>query len=232
MLELNPLILKGGYKSYRRWVLEQFEEDWPLRVIGGRTGTGKTDLLLALSKKDISIIDLEGLANHRGSSFGSLGLPEQPSTEHYENLIAEKLEISRSNSSKGIWLEGESSNLGRCRIPQNLYKQMKTAPVIEIKRSTKERINQLVKIYAVNEQNDLEQATLRISRRLGPQRTTKALEAIRNQKWSDACSEMLDYYDRCYDHELKTVSKRKTIDITGLSPVIAAEKLLAQGLVY
>ncbi len=231
ILELNPIILSGGYKSYRRWALQQLEKDWPLRIIGGQTGTGKTDILIALSKRNIPVIDLEGLANHRGSSFGALGLPEQPSTEYYENLIAEKLESFKHNCSRGIWLEGESSNLGCCRIPHNFYNQMKTAPVIEITRSINERINQLVKVYANHKQEDLEQATLRISRRLGPQRTTKALEAIKEKRWSEACIEMLDYYDRCYEYELKKVSKRNIIDVTGISPVTAAERLLQQGLI-
>ena len=67
---LRAVILHGGYKQYRKWVLKQFETEWPLLLIGGRTGTGKTDLLIEMSNKGIPVIDLEGLANHRGSSFG------------------------------------------------------------------------------------------------------------------------------------------------------------------
>ena len=78
-LELPVLLLEGGYKSYRRWVLELFERPWPLRLLGGRTGCGKTELLLALRERGAAVVDLEGLAHHRGSSFGGLGLPEQPS---------------------------------------------------------------------------------------------------------------------------------------------------------
>jgi len=90
LVGLKPIVLNGGYKVYRRWVLEQFERPWPLRLLGGRTGTGKTDLLLELEKRRVAVVDLEGLAHHRGSSFGGLGLPEQPSTEHYENRLAEE----------------------------------------------------------------------------------------------------------------------------------------------
>ena len=75
MINLKTLVLKNGYKAYRKWVLSQFHKEWPLKLIGGRTGTGKTELLASLAEKGISTIDLEGLANHRGSSLGALGLP-------------------------------------------------------------------------------------------------------------------------------------------------------------
>ena len=110
-------------------------------LITGKTGTGKTDLLCSMKKKGIFTIDLEGLANHRGSTFGGLGLPLQPTSEHYENLLAENLDLFAEDSPKGIWIEAESPNLGRCRIPNALFKQMKSAPVLQIDRSKNERIN-------------------------------------------------------------------------------------------
>lgn len=72
-------------------MLELFERPWPVRLLGGRTGSGKTELLLALQGLGAAVVDLEGLAHHRGSSFGGLGLPEQPSSEHYENRLAAAL---------------------------------------------------------------------------------------------------------------------------------------------
>jgi len=88
VLGLNAIQLKGGYKTYRKWALKQFDKNWPIRLIGGKTGSGKTNLLHALALEGISTIDLEGLASHKGSSFGSLGPSIQPSCEHYENLLA------------------------------------------------------------------------------------------------------------------------------------------------
>ena len=231
LLNLNAVILIGGYKSYRKWVLRQFQREWPIRLLGGKTGTGKTDILLSMEQQGISIIDLEGLANHRGSSFGSLGLPAQPSSEHFENLIAEDLDICSRNCKNGIWFEAESANLGCCRIPHELFKQMKHAPIIEINRSKEERVNQLVKVYAKHNKEDLKIATSRISRRLGPQRTKLALNAISNEKWEQVCEALLDYYDKCYEYELSKSSQRKTIDISGLKPDSAAIKLLTEGLI-
>ncbi len=231
ILNLKPIILTGGYKSYRKWVLAQFQKEWPLRLLGGKTGTGKTDLLLSMKQKGINIIDLEGLANHRGSSFGGLGLPLQPSTEHYENLIAENLDVCNINPENQIWLEAESSNLGCCRIPHELFKQMKQAPIVEINRSKEERISQLVKVYAIQSKKDLKAATTRISRRLGPQRTELALNAINNEEWEQVCEALLDYYDKCYEYELSKSAQRKAIDISGLESDSAAIKLLTEGLI-
>ncbi len=231
VLGLNPLILTGGYKTYRKWALQQFEKKWEIQLIGGKTGTGKTNLLHELDKKGFPTVDLEGLASHRGSSFGGLGHQEQPSTEHYENLIAESLEKCKMFPQQKIWLESESGNLGKCRIPVELLKQMSQAPVFELERPKAERVEELVRIYAVYPKDQLEAATLRISRRLGPQRTKEAINAIKSGKFSKACEAMLDYYDRCYKHELDKASSRKTIDIGGLSDDSAVIKLIRSNIV-
>jgi tRNA 2-selenouridine synthase len=87
--------LVGGYKAYRNWVIQQFEKDYHFKIIGGYTGSGKTLLLHELAKQNNSIIDLEGLANHKGSALGGIGQAAQPSQEMFENLLAEELEAKR-----------------------------------------------------------------------------------------------------------------------------------------
>ena len=228
-IDLTPALLIGGYKAYRRWAQQQFERLWPLRLMGGRTGTGKTDLLLALQQRGVAVVDLEGLAHHRGSSFGGLGLPPQPSTEHYENRLAECLDQHRQAGAEAIWLEAESIQVGRCRIPKAFFDQMQNAPVLEIQRSLNERVDQLVGVYGHQGMDALAEATRRISRRLGPQRTTQALNAIAAGDWATACRATLDYYDRCYDHELERSPQRRSVDISGLSIEQAADYLQATG---
>ncbi|MFM2080773.1 MAG: tRNA 2-selenouridine(34) synthase MnmH [Cyanobacteriota bacterium] len=232
-LGLPTLLLEGGYKAYRRHVLELLEEPWPIRLLGGRTGSGKTDLLLALRERGAAVLDLEGLAHHRGSSFGGLGLPPQPSNEHYENRIATALEGCRAAGE--IWVEAESVQVGRCRVPAGLWRRMQQAPLLEIRRPLEERLRQLVAVYGVQDPQALAEATGRIARRLGPQRTAAALEAIGRRDWSAACSQMLDYYDRCYDHELERHGETDrlrllgSVDLGRLDAGAAADRLLAEG---
>ncbi len=227
-LDLPVLLLGGGYKAYRHWVLELFERPWPLRLLGGRTGCGKTDLLLALRQQGVAVMDLEGHAHHRGSSFGALGLPPQPSSEHYENLLA--ADLASLEGADEIWLEAESSQVGRCRIPAGLWRQMKEAPALEIQRPLEQRVSQLVAIYGMQDPAGLAEATQRIAKRLGPQRTALALEAIAAADWASACRQMLDYYDRCYDHDLSSHAVQ-AVDLGELAPSEAAGLLLEQGLV-
>ncbi len=231
-LRLRPVLLSGGYKTYRTWAIKQFEKQWPLKLLAGKTGTGKTPLLFELSKKGVFSIDLEGLANHKGSSFGGLGLGAQPSCEQFENLIAQALHDSETQSKKIIWLEAESANLGKCRIPNKLFEQMKNAPVLEITKSTNERVKTLVDQYSLHKRSDLKDATLKISKRLGPQRTKEALKSIERGCWDEACLAILDYYDKCYEYELQKFVKKETIDLSGLSNQSATEKLIKNGLVY
>ena len=89
------ITLNGGYKSYRKSTLDNFNKQWEIILIGGKTGTGKTKLLKLLDENNYQIIDLEGLACHRGSTFGALGMHEQPSNEQFENLIADELKSFR-----------------------------------------------------------------------------------------------------------------------------------------
>ena len=227
-LELPVLRLHGGYKAFRRWALELFEQPWPLRLLGGRTGTGKTELLLALAERGVAVVDLEGLAHHRGSSFGGLGLPPQPSSEHYENRLA--LALDQLRDAAEIWLEAGSAQVGRCRIPGGLWRQMQAAPALEVQRPLEQRVEQLVSIYGVQEPTALAEATGRIARRLGPQRTAAALEAIEHRDWAAACRQMLDYYDRCYDHDLSSHATQ-AVQLGNLSAPEAAQHLLQLGLV-
>ena len=102
---------------------------------------------------------------------------------------------------------------------------MKIAPVLEINRSYEERVSNLVRVYSQHGLSALIEATLRIKKRLGPQRTNQAITAIEQSDWANACKAMLDYYDRCYDHELSQASQLETVDLSGLNPTEATKKL-------
>ncbi|PSR18944.1 tRNA 2-selenouridine(34) synthase MnmH [filamentous cyanobacterium CCP3] len=217
--------LTGGYKAYRRWVRDTLASPKQVMILGGMTGSGKTLILQELAALGEPVLDLEALANHRGSSFGALLLPPQPSTEHYENVLAEQWATLPSHRS--IWLEAESRRVGTCRIPNELFAQMEAAPAVEVVRSLDERLDLLVDIYGEASTEDLIEATERIRKRLGGDRTQTAVQHIQAGNLRAACAIILDYYDRAYRYDLER--RRRTIpqlDITGLSPADSARLLV------
>ena len=210
--KLNLITLNGGYKTYRRWILDCFSKKWDIVIIGGKTGSGKTRLLSLLEKYNYQTIDLEGFASHRGSSFGGLGMKEQPSNEQFENKIAEKLYTFKTINN--IFVEAESANIGKCKIPHEFFIQMKKSRRIEIIRSESNRLNELIDTYSVFKKEELKDAVQRIKKRLGPQRTKVALESIDHEKWDLVCRSVLDYYDKCYEYEKVGKENITLLDLT------------------
>ncbi len=210
--KLNTFTLNGGYKIYRRWVLDSFSKKLNIVVIGGKTGTGKTRLLSLLEKYKYQTIDLEGFACHRGSTFGGLGMKEQPTNEQFENKISEKLNSFKF--SNNIFVEAESANIGKCKIPHEFFNQMKNSRRIEILRSESNRLDELINTYSVFKKEELQESVLRIKKRLGPQRTKIALESINNERWDLVCKSVLDYYDKCYEYEKVGKTNIKLLDLT------------------
>lgn len=198
--KLAPLTLPGGYKHFRQFVLETFKQPFKFHVIGGNTGSGKTEYLRDLENKGEQVIDLEGLANHRGSAFGGLGEDSAPSTELFENRIAMKL--YRMDASKPIWIEDESRMIGRCKIPDALFAEMNKAPLHLLEIPFEERVERLKREYAHYPKASLIQAVLKLSKRLGKERTDEVVHLIEQEAFSSAIGVLLEYYDKRYAFSL------------------------------
>jgi tRNA 2-selenouridine synthase len=189
-------LVDGGYKRFRRWVLEQFEKPWPLTVIGGMTGSGKTRILHELHNRGEQTIDLEYLAQHQGSSFGTLGRLIQPSTEQFENLLATQLH--KLDDNRRIWIEDESLNIGKNSIPRNFWDRMQRSPLFDMQVPKELRIKALTEEYGPLDKDFLVECTERIRKRLGPEQTKRAVAAIREDRMEDFVREVLVYYDKTY----------------------------------
>jgi tRNA 2-selenouridine synthase len=218
--------LRGGYKTYRTYTYDLVRSDWNLLVLGGKTGTGKTRLLHKLKESGEQIIDLEGLANHKGSSFGSIGQPAQPTVEQFENTFAEDLRAL--DSSKPIWVENESRKIGRTILPQEFYNQMLASPLIDILKTDQERIDLIAEEYGVLPPDELILAVLRLKKRLGGLRTSQAIEAIVEGNHADWIANMLIYYDKAYTFDLDKHAEGQTIqlDLCGIDTAASINKLL------
>ncbi len=196
--------LEGGYKAYRNYVLDSFKQNYKLIVVGGMTGSGKTELLEEIGKTNEQMLDLEGIANHKGSAFGALGQDDQPTTQQFENDLAAKL--NRFDLEQNIWLEDESRMIGKVKIPDELFTQIRSSTVIKIEVSKENRIKRLINDYANFSKNELINSINNISRRLGGLNSKLAIEAIEKEDYYTATDIILDYYDKTYTYGL---SKRE-----------------------
>ncbi|GAB4460418.1 MAG: tRNA 2-selenouridine(34) synthase MnmH [Elainellaceae cyanobacterium] len=223
---LSVKTLAGGYKTFRRWALEVPAVARPIWILGGMTGTGKTEVLHALAERGEQVLDLEAIAHHRGSSFGMLGQPPQPSNEQFENEIA--VRWAEFDPACPVWIEAESKRIGLCRVPESLFRQMDQAPVLELVRPKPERLEILVKDYGNFSTDDLVAATERIRKRLGGLRTQEAIALIQEGRLREAFDRLLIYYDKTYTYDLTRRSvPRHAVDAAGLSAAECGDRLIA-----
>jgi tRNA 2-selenouridine synthase len=190
--------LIGGYKAYRNWIISQFEIPLNLKIIGGYTGSGKTAILHTLSSLNQNVIDLEGLAQHKGSSFGALGQLPQPSQEMFENELG--LVISTiEDKTKTIWIEDESQRIGTVMVPNTFFKLMRSSPCYFLDIPFEHRLHFIVKQYGDFSKQDLIAATERIQKRLGGLETKNTIQFLENGEITAAFEILLKYYDRWYN---------------------------------
>jgi len=195
--------LVGGYKAYRNWVLQQFNKPYSFQIIGGFTGSGKTKMLHQLQKRGCSIVDIEAIANHKGSTFGAIGLPAQPSQEMFENILANSLlqakENTKNKSLSYIFIEDESQRIGSVNIPKPLFEQMRQQKVLFLDIPFEERLKYIVSDYGKHQQSDLVNAIVRIKKKLGGVDAKQAIHFLLEDDVHNCFKILLNYYDKLYN---------------------------------
>lgn len=189
--------LVGGYKAYRNWIIAQYSIQRTISVVGGYTGSGKTEILHALKDAGQQVVDLEGLANHKGSSFGALGQAPQPSQEMFENLLGEALYYCKEEATP-IWIEDESQRIGTVMVPSIFFDLMRQSPCYFIDIPFEERLDFITTQYGRFEKEALIAATLRVQKRLGGLETKNAIALIEENHIKEAFAILLKYYDKWY----------------------------------
>jgi len=205
-------ILEGGYKSYRHHVLESLSAHRKIYILGGLTGSGKTELLHYLKRSGQQVIDLEGLANHKGSAFGALGQEAQPSSEHFANMLFSEWE--KTDPSLPVWIEDESRNIGSVFMPDAFYGKLQENPAIILMMDIETRLPRLMNEYSRYNKSDLRTCVMKISKRLGGDNTREALEAIESGDLSRTAEITLRYYDKAYLYGLKKKKEQNIIYVS------------------
>lgn len=207
-------LLTGGYKAYRHYIREALDIPARVVVLGGLTGTGKTDLLKAISNMGAQVVDLEHLACHKGSVFGALGQSPQPTNEQFENNLYKVW--SQLDLTKPVWFEDESRMIGNVTLPDSIIRQMSRGLLVTVEMQMAKRIRRLVEEYALFEKSMLAAAINKIGERLGGARTQEALEALGSGNFEKVAEITLSYYDKAYQHAL---SRKKGGKIVSFGPL-------------
>ena len=225
----------GGYKALRRFLIDSIErisQEIPIVILGGRTGSGKTRVLKQLANG----IDLEGLANHRGSAFGPTATP-QPTPINFENALAIELLKQEAAGAKFLVIEDEARNVGSLGVPQALFEAMQQAPIVKLEVPQAERNQLSIEEYIVDTQRHFDQeygaaegatklaehllnSLSKIEKRLGGVRYQAAkqqMEAAIQLRLQTGSLDgfipvvntlLVDYYDPMYDYQISKKEDR------------------------
>ncbi len=229
-IDISVSRIDGGYKSYRNYVLDNMDKlistVTPI-VLYGNTGCGKTKILQELKIRDYPVIDLEGLANHRGSILGSVGLDEQPRQKMFESLLFEEL-YKYQNSY--IFLEGESKRIGKVLIPESLYEKMANNINIKIESDIDYRVNLLVDEYAsTDNKEEIANAISLLKKFISNEHLNDLLNALEEDDYEYIARQLcINYYDIRYKNRVKNFD----FNFYNEDPVKTADEIIEKTSIY
>ena len=218
--------LEGGYKAYRHQALESFKRPLQIVLLTGCTGSGKSEILRALKSNGEQVLDLEDLAHHKGSAFGGLLMPKQPTTEQFQNKLFD--EILKLDLTKRIWVEDESIAIGKIFLPHDFWLRMNESPLVQMNVSKDIRVQRLVSEYGPADRDEFLTIMGKVVTKLGGQHYNTAKEKLLQGDMASTIDILLTYYDKAY---LNSISKRNNriqfyLDWNGMDADSFAKELI------
>ena len=195
---LNTYVLEGGYKKYRQYGKEVINHIDQYVIVQGPTGSGKTEIIQALADQGEQVLDLEGLAHHKGSAFGGLGQGKQPTTQQFQNEIYRIL--GSFDQSRPVWLESESATIGKVYLPEELWTRMNSAAIVSIDVPAQSRVENIIAQYGSFSNEKLIKKVEQLKQNLGGAMVKEIVEDINNSDLPIAVQKLLKYYDKAYSH--------------------------------
>ena len=219
-------LLFGGYKLAKNYLREQGKIPRKITILSGKTGSGKTKILHELKKLGEQVLDLEALANHRGSVFGDLGMQAQPTQQQF--ALACYMQWISFDSKKTIFIEDESKRVGNCFVPDEIFEQMQPASRLFINISCEMRINNLVQEYGIYPVEQIKLCVMQLSKRLGGACTKELISLLEQNNLHEFVGILLEYYDKKYVHDITQKNKFsvKTVQLLSKSFIDQAKECL------
>jgi len=205
MAGVKTQTVEGGYKAYRQVAVESFQRPLQIILLTGCTGSGKSEVLRELAAQGEQILDLEALAHHKGSAFGGLLMPAQPTTEQFQNNLFE--EILKLDLSKRVWVEDESIAIGKIFLPKELWQTMSQSSLVQMNVAKDVRIQRLVDEYGPADRDEFLQIMIKVTKKLGGQHFNAAKEKLLQGDMTSTIDILLTYYDKAY---LNSIDKRNS----------------------
>ena len=232
--------LIGGYKVFRNYILDTFTLPFNFKILGGYTGSGKTETLKELESLGQTIVDLEAIAGHKGSAFGNIGLPPQPGQEMFENILGLQLRAKIEKGEKRalnagfthspyaiqnspIWLEDESQRIGLVNLPRALWETMRHSKIFFMDVPFEERLKHLVEEYGSLDRSQMIEAIGRIREKLGGLNAKAAIQLLEDGNTIESFRILLKYYDKFY---FKALHNRE--DLNSLLHTIECKTVTSQ----
>lgn len=216
----------GGYKAYRHQVVEFLVQEFPFQVVvlRGNTGVGKTELLANLRRAGYPAIDLEGLANNRGSVFGDVGLGAPPSQKAFEAYFYEDLRLFRDRGY--VIVEGESKRIGRINLPLSFYKAMQSGTQILICDNLESRVKRLVEEYTrlPGALEQIREALQRLRKTLGHLKVDELERLVCEDQEAFTRILLQEYYDPLYAYP-NELSQEYSLSLDQTDPVAVMKEL-------
>jgi tRNA 2-selenouridine synthase len=207
----RAVLVTGGYKTWRRFVSESLYDAEPsLKVIllDGNTGSAKTEILGRMASRGVQVLDLEGLAAHRGSVFGAMSREGQPSQKMFEGRLLQAM--ATLDPSRPVLIEAESSKIGDRMVPPILWKAMQTAPRIVIEASPADRVGYLVRAYRdiSEDETALYEAIDRLPPLYGRQRLADWKQMVADRAFDSLAEALMEvHYDPAYGRSSRQDSR-------------------------
>jgi tRNA 2-selenouridine synthase SelU len=208
--ETDVFCLQGGYQAFKNWRHAVFSAGPPVGMIAGKTGSGKTEILQTLLKMGRQVIDLEGLARHKGSVFGSTHDKQPPLEDFLNTLLSVWL---RLDASVPVWMEEKGKVLGKLGIPETLYEKMRHAVLFELLTGFDARLQHIQKEYTGTDPASFAAGIRKLEKRMGFSANHKALHYHHAGQVEKCLSLLLAYYDQAYAHKRKAHPPRQILPV-------------------